>query len=588
MDCISSRYRKPKGRPSKRKKASIMNIAKRWNDSSSVEVTDKDNNDDIVSSSGESPVVPNYLVIDKEIFSSLLCDVCCPECKTQNLNISTGHTYGFSTKIILQCKQCDYKSNSSYSSSRQSVSRRFDINNKFVKGFLSIGKGHSALETFSMILGIPAMDRRTFASCLDQLSSKCAESKQYILQTSHNAVRKKHLEMDASLSDNDIIDICVSFDGTWQKRGHTSLYGIGIAIDIMTGLVVDFEIMSKYCPECIAAVRDLGNDTAEYHIWSSSHSSECQKNFSGSSNSMEMHAASILWKRSIKVAKMRYTSMLSDGDSKTFLFLNEQKVYGHTPIMKEECINHVSKRLGTGIRNKIKECKAKGVTLGGKKRGNLTEGTIIKLQNYYRKAIKDNAPDIDKMKTAALASLYHCMSTDDKPQHSKCPEGSTSWCFYQRAIALKEPPKTHSSMKTVLSQRVVSEILPVYQRLLSTELLSRCISAKTQNANESLHSCIWSKCPKEVFVSKKRLELSVISAVGEFNLGCAATLQINNCEVENSRAIAEKRDKRRSSQKNVRSSDAYKHNRNLKKFKNSINIAKKIKKEGVSYGAGKF
>ena len=40
----------------------------------------------------------------------------------------------------------------------------------------------------------------------------------------------------------------------------------------------------------------------------------------------------------------------------------------------------------------------KGVTIRGHKLGSLKEDTIIKFQNYYRKAIKDNAPDISKMK----------------------------------------------------------------------------------------------------------------------------------------------------------------------------------------------
>ncbi|GBM68743.1 hypothetical protein AVEN_263567-1 [Araneus ventricosus] len=124
------------------------------------------------------------------------------------------------------------------------------------------------------------------------------------------------------------------------------------------------------------------------------------------------------------------------------------------------------------------------------------ETTITKLQNYYRKAVKDNAPDVNKMKKSIFASLYHCMSTDSKPQHSKCPVGAESWCFFQRAIAQGETPKSHKKMKTTLSELVVEKILPVYQRLASDEMLSKCISAKTQNANESLHSCIWRKCPK--------------------------------------------------------------------------------------------
>ncbi|GFU47251.1 uncharacterized protein TNCV_1299241 [Trichonephila clavipes] len=83
------------------------------------------------------------------------------------------------------------------------------------------------------------------------------------------------------------------------------------------------------------------------------------------------------------------------------------------------------------------------VTLGGRKQGNLTDKNIAKLQNYYRKAIKDIVPDNDKIKTAIYASLMHCSSTDKKPMHGKCPEGESSWCFYKRAIA-KVKPQGHT------------------------------------------------------------------------------------------------------------------------------------------------
>ena len=95
-------------------------------------------------------------------------------------------------------------------------------------------------------------------------------------------------------------------------------------------------------------------------------------------------------------------------------------IHGNIEITKEEWINHISKRLGTGLRNKIVEWRNKGITYGGQKESSSKEETIIKLTNFYRKAIKDNVPDIDKMKSAIYASLYHS-STDKLQRHSKCP-----------------------------------------------------------------------------------------------------------------------------------------------------------------------
>lgn len=42
------------------------------------------------------------------------------------------------------------------------------------------------------------------------------------------------------------------------------------------------------------------------------------------------------------------------------------------------------------IKNKVKELRIKRVIIGGCKRDNLKEETILKLQNFFRKAVKDN------------------------------------------------------------------------------------------------------------------------------------------------------------------------------------------------------
>ncbi|GFW51236.1 uncharacterized protein TNCV_3595181 [Trichonephila clavipes] len=181
-----------------------------------------------------------------------------------------------------------------------------------------------------------------------------------MLEMSRQAAREAHVKVDASLKNQEIIDVSVSYDGTWQKRGHTSNLGLGIIIDILSGLVLDFEVLSKCCHNCVVAGRDMGVDSAEFHIWQKGHADECDKNFDGTSGAMEMHAALIMWRRSISDCQMRFVSMLRDGDSKTFQFLSDNKIYGSDiKIEKEECLNHIAKRLGTSLCNKVKEWKVK-------------------------------------------------------------------------------------------------------------------------------------------------------------------------------------------------------------------------------------
>ncbi|GFX49514.1 uncharacterized protein TNCV_4901561 [Trichonephila clavipes] len=253
----------------------------------------------------------------------------------------------------------------------------------------------------------------------------------------------------------------VTFDGTWLTRGHSSQIGVGCVTDLLTGFVMGFEIMSKRCIECEHA---------------------------------NSEAALKLWQRSEDTG-FRYTTLLSDGDAKTNQYLNTKEVYGpEIKIKIEDCINHVSKRLGTSLRKAVKELRARGVSLGGKSRGSLKEETIKKLSQCYQNAIHWNKGDVEAMKTAIYATLFHSISTDHKPQHFKCPTGKDSWCFFQAALARGEVPCPHvKHVKTPLKETHLAKIMPIYQRLASNELLQRCIRCVTQNANESLHSIIWAK-----------------------------------------------------------------------------------------------
>ncbi|GFU59141.1 uncharacterized protein TNCV_4078971 [Trichonephila clavipes] len=97
------------------------------------------------------------------------------------------------------------------------------------------------------------------------------EVKKKMLEMSRQAAREAHVKVDASLKNQEIIDVSVSYDGTRQKRGHTSYIGLGIIIDILSGLVLDFEVLSKYCHNCVVAGRDMEVDSAKLHIWQKGH-----------------------------------------------------------------------------------------------------------------------------------------------------------------------------------------------------------------------------------------------------------------------------------------------------------------------------
>ncbi|GFX55829.1 uncharacterized protein TNCV_609951 [Trichonephila clavipes] len=183
-------------------------------------------------------------------------------------------------------------------------------------------------------------------------------------------------------------------------------------IDLLTGFVMDFEIMSKRCIECEHAKSGLGENSAEFSC---------------------------------------------------------VEVYGpEIKIKKEECINHVNKRIGASLRKAVKEWRVRGVSLGGKFRGNLKEETIKKLSRYYQNAIRSNKGDVEAMKTAIYAILFHSISTDQNPQHFKYPTGKDSWCFFLAALDRGEVPGPNvKHVKTPMKETHLAKIMQIYQRLSS-------------------------------------------------------------------------------------------------------------------------
>lgn len=540
-----------------------------------------------------------FLFVHSTCWTELFKNLACSECRETNLVVQVREQKGFCAKLVIKCQSCGYKMGESYTSPRsKGVSKRppFEVNRRVVDGMIGIGLGHSSMEKFCTIMSMRGMSVSSFKSHVDQLTAETEKLEARVLQKARKAVRRAHEAIDPSLDSEAVLDVAVSYDGTWHKRGFTSLYGVGIVIDILTGLAIDYQVLSKYCQVCVVVAAQLDSSSPDFALWQSGHkeSGECNRNYTGSSGAMETKAAELLWNRSIEKNQMRYTTILSDGDAKTFSHLKNIAPYGDDILVtKEECVNHIAKRMGTGLRKVVKEWKVKGVTLGGRGRGALKETTIVSLTNYYRNAIIKNIPDIPAMKEAIGATLSHCVSTDENPQHSKCPTGPNSWCFFNRSLARKEQPPSHETMQLKLNTTVVEKIKPLYERLSTDELLARCARGATQNANESLHSLIWRKCPKETFISKKRIELAVATAVAEFNMGAVhaqkAKMSVRAKKVADiATKISQQRDVRRKRKGEWRATTEYKKARRTVKIRKIATEKAATEAEGITYGAGEF
>ena len=73
---------------------------------------------------------------------------------------------------------------------------------------------------------------------------------------------------------------------------------------------------------------------------------------------MEADGALALFKRSQSKLGLTYKTYIGDGDSKSYSTVAKAMSYGPlVHIAKEECVAHITKRMGSGLREIVKRSK---------------------------------------------------------------------------------------------------------------------------------------------------------------------------------------------------------------------------------------
>lgn len=519
---------------------------------------------------------PAYMIVEK---SNLLK----PQAKCQKCESHLEHRrevanrYGGAYQLSEKCQVCG-EVTKYWTSPRQLPTGVFDINVKLVEFALG-NSGYKTIQDMEVMFESKLLTHNRFFEIARRIEEGGIADCQKKLEMSRQLIHKylEHLNPQAPKIKN----VEVTCDGTWSKRGFISKFGVVIVIHHLTGLVIDYELLSKHCAFCEKHSDDEGD-------WYDAHMDECNKNFEGSSPAMEAEGWLRLFRRSVKKCKMRYVAVISDGDSKAYSSIEKEQVYGDIQISKEECINHVAKRVGKLLRDFVMQKSKKGEGVSGKRPGSLTAAVISKLQDYYRYAIINNKGDTAKMRQAIYATLEHCSSTDEEPHHDKCPEGKSSWCFYQRLLAegkdVTGPEGNHHKFVHVkLRREIATELMPLYARLATDALLKKC-TGYTQNANESINSVIWSNASKTVFYQRKRLEYLVSKGIITFNLGYQHAVTTDLGPVGFKTTASMEKDKKAKAEK----AESRKEERRSRKAKTLAEEEKKREEEGTTYEAGAF
>ncbi|GFU43136.1 uncharacterized protein TNCV_4289771 [Trichonephila clavipes] len=197
-----------------------------------------------------------------------------------------------------------------------------------------IGKGFAGAFKLCSTLNLPRLTKTAYKN----QEAKLLKVVQKVAEESMIKAATEIVEKQQNLS-SDIVKCGISVDGTWQRRGYTSMNGCVAAISVDTGKVLDIEVMSSYCPTC----KRLQTMPRNFEYESSKADHICQCNFTGSSSKMEIVGACRIFLRSEKNRRLQYTQYYGDGDSKAFMSVKD--TYGLNSVTKFECIGHVQKRV---------------------------------------------------------------------------------------------------------------------------------------------------------------------------------------------------------------------------------------------------
>ena len=434
------------------------------------------------------------------------------------------------------------------------------------------GKGYQGLRRFlALINHPPPMTEKNYR----KISHSFTEATRAVALKSMNDAAE---DIGCNDADN-VVDIGVSLDGTWQRRGFSSKNGAVAAISIDTGKVLDVACFPRYCQGCINMEIYKTSDPVRYEIWSVAH--KCSINHAGSSPAMEKEGVQQIYSRSISDRKLRYTEYYGDGDSKGFASVKD--TYHPIPVIKRECIGHIQKRVGNRLRKLKKEVSG----LGGA--GKLTDSMVDRLQNYYGIAIRSNVGDLPKMKKAIGAVLFHCASSKENEWHDNCPKGSDSWCNTTVGISNKT---TTYVPGPGLPKNVILHVKPIFVNLSEDALLEKCLHGKTQNQNESFNGMIWQRIPKDIRVNAATFEMGVYDALSHFNLGNITTVNIYNHLGFNSGHYTlfalDSNNKKRVDNSVRKSTEVYKNKRRYLRGRTKRKGDKNKETEGVTYKSGEY
>ena len=148
---------------------------------------------------------------------------------------------GLASELGLECSHCGARESQVMSERR---GQALDVNRRAVLASRVVGFGREGLTKFCglMNMPVPALSKDAFQN--NQRAVLTVTVAQRSLNKAAADLRSVQEQQGCDVPG----DCAVTYDsdGTWMRRGHTSLHGVTTAIAWQTGQIIDYEVFTKF------------------------------------------------------------------------------------------------------------------------------------------------------------------------------------------------------------------------------------------------------------------------------------------------------------------------------------------------------
>ncbi len=176
--------------------------------------------------------------IDINCLQIMISFLNCPECSQKSVTVqeNSSNRMGCCLELYLKCKNCGFMSEACFTSKRQG--QFFEVNRRLVYAMRQSGCGHRDASNFMRVMNMPPPPNPSAYNNHNKALLKVV--RRLADETMRTAALRVHQANDSS-------ECGVSVDGSWQRRGYSSLNGVVTAASVDTGEILDVEVLSKDC-----------------------------------------------------------------------------------------------------------------------------------------------------------------------------------------------------------------------------------------------------------------------------------------------------------------------------------------------------